>query len=101
MIPFEKALEATLNKLGLGEPATMLEIRREWEEIAGQPWGSKTVPQYLQRGVLVVEAVDRTALGFLRYGTADLERRLAERFGAEVVRQVELRAPARPTRRVP
>lgn len=101
MIPFEEALQATLNKLGLGEPAIMLEIRREWEEMAGPTWATKAVPLYLQRGVLVVEAVDRSGLSFLRYGVAELERRLAKRFGPEVVSQVDLRPPGRPPRRVP
>lgn len=101
MIPFEEALQATLNKLGLGEPATMLEIRRQWEEMAGPTWASKAVPLYLQRGVLVVEAVDRSGLSFLRYGVAELERRLAERFGPEVVSQVDLRPPGRSPGRVP
>lgn len=95
MIPFEEALAATLHKLGLGEPAVMLEIRREWEEMAGPTWATKAVPLYLQRGVLVVEAVDRSGLSFLRYGVAELEARLVERFGSEVVRQVDLRPPPR------
>lgn len=101
MIPFEEALQATLNKLGLGEPAVMLEIRREWEEMAGPTWATKAEPLYLQRGVLVVEATERSGLSFLRYGVAELERRLAERFGSEVVGQVDLRPPSRPSRRVP
>lgn len=101
MIPFEKALEATLNKLGLGEPVVMLEIQREWEDIAGPTWATKAIPLYLQRGTLVVEAVDRTGLSFLRYGVSELEARLSERFGADVVHQVDLRAPGRTPRRVP
>lgn len=95
VIPFEEALQATLNKLGLGEPAVMLEIRREWEEMAGPTWATKAVPLYLQRGVLVVEAVERSGLSFLRYGVGELERRLAERFGPEVVGRVDLRPPSR------
>jgi hypothetical protein len=95
MIPFEEALEATLHKLGLAEPAVMLQIRREWEEVAGSPWATQAVPLYLQRHVLVVELQDRAAMSFLRYGVAELEARLANRFGREVVQRVDLRPPGR------
>lgn len=95
LIPFGQALEAALAKLGLGEPATMLEIQRKWGEVAGPTWAERAVPVYLQRGVLVVEAVDRTGLSFLKYGVSELEGRLAERFGPEVVSRVDLRPPSR------
>lgn len=101
MIPFEEALEATLHKLGLGEPALMLEISREWDAVAGQAWAGKSRPLYLQRGVLVVEVLDRSGLAFFRYGVTELERRLAERFGPELVREVELRPPSRNPGREP
>lgn len=95
MIPFEEALEATLEKLGLGEPAAMLEISRDWASIAGGPWADQTRPLYLQGQVLVVETADRAQLAFLRYAVSDLETRLVERFGPETVHRVELRPPRR------
>lgn len=101
MIPFGDALEMTLQKLGLGEPAVMLEIRREWEALAGVRWSSQAVPLYLQKGVLVVEVRDRSAMAFLRYSVADLERRLVDRFGREVVQRVDLMAPTRNSKRAP
>lgn len=95
MIPFGEALHAALDRLGLSQPATMLEIQQEWETVAGPTWAQRAVPLYLQRGVLVVEAVDRAGLSFLRYGVSELEGRLAERFGPDVVARVELRPPSR------
>lgn len=95
MIPFEQALEATLQKLGLAEPGAMLELRKEWAGLAGEPWATRAVPLFLRAGVLTVEVRERTALAFLRYAVGDLERRLAERFGPQVVQRVDLRPPAR------
>lgn len=95
MIPFGDALGATLRSLGLAEPALMLRIQEEWEELAGEPWTTKAVPLYLRQGVLVVEAKDRTAVAFLRYGLGELERRLGARFGPEIVQSVEIRPPGR------
>lgn len=94
MIPLEEALENALKKMGLVEPSLMLEIVETWEEMAGEPWISKARPLYLRQGTLVVEALEKSAVGFLRYGISDLERRLGERFGS-VVQKVEIRAPAR------
>ena len=99
MIPFEEALGETLRKLGLPEPALMLDLEREWPDVAGEPWLSKSTPLYVKGGVLVVEANDPGAVAFLRYGLAELEQRLKNRFGSESVSKVELRSPQRrPTR---
>lgn len=95
MIPLEEAIEATLRKLGLAEPAVMLEISREWAEVAGEPWAAQAVPLFLRQGVLVVETRDRSAVGFLRYGVTELERRLVSRYGSDTVQSVEVRPPSR------
>lgn len=98
MIPFDEALTDTFRRLGLGEPGVMMELAAEWSQIAGEPWASKARPVYLRSGVLVVEATVPGAVGFLKYGVAELERRLAERFGRTQVGSVEIRAPRRPAR---
>lgn len=98
MIPFDEALGATLRRMGLVEPSLMLELSQDWEAIAGQTWATKAVPLYIRGGVLVVEAVDRGGVDFLRYGVTELERRLVARFGPGVIDRVELRPPGRPGR---
>jgi hypothetical protein len=102
LIPLEEALGATLRKLGLAEPAVMLQITGEWGQVAGEPWASRAVPLYLRSGVLVVETLDRGGAAFLRYGVTDLERRLTARYGGDTIRSVEVRPPSsRPMRAVP
>ncbi len=95
MIPFDEALAATFAKLGLSEPGLMLELDREWAELAGEPWTSKATPLYVRAGVLVVQGNDAGSVGFLRFGVTELERRLAARFGKEVISRVEVRPPPR------
>lgn len=99
MIPFDEALTATLHKMGLAEPSLMADITREWGQLAGEPWASKATPLYLQSGVLVVGAKDQGGVSFLRYGVSELTRKLAERFGSDRVKGVEVRPPDRTTRR--
>lgn len=95
MIPFEEALGETLRKLGIAEPALMLDLQTEWAELAGEPWVSKSTPLFVKGGVLVVEATDPGAVAFLRYGVAELEQRLRDRFGGDTLSRVEIRPPQR------
>ncbi|MGA7270444.1 MAG: DUF721 domain-containing protein [Acidimicrobiia bacterium] len=95
MIPFEDALGQTLRKMGLAEPALMLDLETEWSELVGEPWSSKARPLFVRSGVLVVEASDPGAVAFLRYGVGELQRRLGNRFGEDVVSRVEIRPPSR------
>lgn len=95
MIPFDEALGATLAKMGLAEPALMLDLSREWAGLAGEPWASKATPLYVKSRVLVVEANDPGSVAFLRYGVGELERRLGNRFGPEAFVSVEIRSPPR------
>lgn len=100
MIPLEDALGESLRRMGLAEPALMLDLNREWASLVGEPWATQTVPLYLKGGVLVVETAERASVSMLRYGVADLRRKLAERFGESVVTDVEIRPPQRPGRGV-
>jgi hypothetical protein len=95
VIPFEEALGRTLRNMGLAEPALMLDLGSEWSELAGEPWNSKARPLFVRSGVLVVEATDPGSVTFLRYGVAELQRRLGERFGEDIISRVEIRPPSR------
>lgn len=101
MIPLEEAIEATLKKLGLREPTVMMDLSRDWDEFAGEPWSGVTRPLYLRHGTLVIEVLSPPAMGFLRYGVTEMERRLAETYGKDTIAGVELRAAARRPGRVP
>jgi len=96
MIPFDEAVEATLRGLGLAEPLLMMDLTREWAQVAGEPWATRARPLYLRHRVLVVEAGDRGGVAFLRYGVAELQRRLTVRFGPDAVQQVEVKPPGGP-----
>lgn len=94
MIPFDSALNDTLAKLGLAEPALMAEVTTEWAQVAGQPWADSARPVYLRQGTLVVEAHRRGGVALLRYGVTELVRRLGERFG-DAIQDVEVKPPSR------
>lgn len=98
MIPFEEAVSGLLRRMGLPDPSVMDTIASEWASVAGEPWASQARPLYVRSGVLVVEATAPGAVGFLKYGVADLRRRLGERFGSDVITDVEIRTPTRPRR---
>ena len=89
-----EVMAGILGRLGLGDLRTWAAIRDGWGEIAGPPWDTLSVPVSLHDGVLVVEVVQPGALGMLRYGRSNLERRLAEQLGEGIVDEVRLRAAA-------
>ncbi len=97
MIPLEEALESTLRRLGLSEPLVMMTIARDWGRIAGPRWAQQARPLYLKVGVLVVEAHDRRGVSFLKYAVAELRHLLVTEFGADTIKDVELRPPSRRT----
>lgn len=101
MTPLEEAIEATLRKLGLGEPTVMMDLSRNWDEFAGEPWTGVTRPLYLLHETLVIEVLSPPAMGFLRYGLGEMERRLAEKYGKDTIAGVELRVVPRRPGRVP
>jgi predicted nucleic acid-binding Zn ribbon protein len=101
VIPLEEALESTLRRLGLAEPMVMMTIARDWERIAGPRWADQASPIHLRDGILVVEAKDRRGVAFLRYAVGELHQRLAAEFGADTIKGVDLRPPARRTETPP
>lgn len=94
-----EVLRRVLDSLGASDPEVWERVCAEWEAVAGSPWDRHARPVSLTRGVLVVEAATPAAVSLLRYGVGGLRSRLQERFGPEVVGEVEVRPPSRPRRR--
>ena len=90
---FQKSLEATFRKLGLPDPALMSQLVEDWEELAGAPWKGRSKPLVVEGKTLIVEASAPSLVAFLRYGSADLTKRLSDRFGSGIIEKIEVRPP--------
>ena len=87
-------LRRLVGRLGIGDLDILLELRDEWDEIAGPPWSGASRVVAIERGTVVVEANDPGSVSFLRYGEQALLTALEERFGAGVASSVRVISPS-------
>lgn len=92
---FSESVDDMFAKLGLPDPVVMAGVSAEWDDLAGAPWSGRSRPLYMKGKTLVVESVSPSMIAFLKYGETDLLRKLAERFGEDVVTAVEIKPPGR------
>ncbi|HJQ75995.1 MAG TPA: DUF721 domain-containing protein [Acidimicrobiia bacterium] len=93
---FSDSVDAMFARLGLPDPMMMATLSAEWDRLAPAPWSSRSTPLYMTGSTLVVEASSPSMVAFLRYGEADLLDKLAERFGPDKVKTIEIKRPGRP-----
>lgn len=90
---FSESLDEMFARLGLPDPVVMAGLSSEWDDLAGPPWSGRSKPLYMRGKTLVVEAGSASMVAFLRYGEADLVRKLSERFGEGVIDNIDIRPP--------
>lgn len=89
--PLSADVEKVLRRLGVPaglDPAALL---AEWEEIAGEPFGSMSQPGGFSSGELTLVVSDGAAATLLKYRLGDLIERLESRFGPGTVTSVRIR----------
>ena len=92
---FSDSVDEMFKRLGLPDPVVMAALSSEWDQLAGPPWAGRSKPLYIRGTTLVVEASSGSMVAFLRYGESTLLATLAERFGRDTVRAVDIRPPGR------
>jgi hypothetical protein len=91
----ETSLGDMFRRLGLPDPAAMSRLMADWDDLAGDPWRGRSKPVVIQDQTLVIEASTASAVAYLRYGESDLLARLAEAFGSDSIKRIEVRPPPR------
>ena len=89
------ALRRVVGRLGMGDLDVLLELREEWDDLAGPPWAGASRVVGIERGVVVVQAFEAGSVSFLRYGEAALLEAIEERFGPRVATSVKVIPPPR------
>ena len=84
-------LDQVLRRLGVPERVDVARLVDEWEDLAGEPWGSRSRPAGLSDGELVVEVDDGSIATLLKYQQKALLERLERRFGTPVAASVRIR----------
>lgn len=93
--PVRGFLDEVLQRFGMPGSADLDTLVGRWEELAGEPWGSRSRPAGLRSGELVVEVDDGSVATLLKYRSAALLDALEEGLGARIVTSVKIRV-ARP-----
>ena len=88
-------LDQVLRRFGLPDPVDLNRLVEEWEDLAGEPWGTRSQPAGLTDGELVVEVDDGSIATLLTYQKRQLVDRLQERLGAALVTSVKIRVTRR------
>jgi predicted nucleic acid-binding Zn ribbon protein len=84
-------LDQVLRRLGVPEEVDVARLVETWEDLAGEPWGSRSRPVGLNEGELVVEVDDGSIATLLKYQQKNLLERLERRFGTPVATSVKIR----------
>lgn len=86
------ALGGAMTALGLGERLRESEVIQTWREIVGEFIAGHSAPSRLKAGVLYVSVL-QPAIHFEleRVWKPEIVRKLKERFGARVIREVRFR----------
>lgn len=92
---FSESVDEMFARLGLPDPVVMAGLSSEWDDLAGPPWSGRSKPLYVRGKTLVVEAASPSMVAFMRYGEKNLLDALSQRFGADVIDQIEIRPPER------
>lgn len=96
--PIADLLADVMAALGVARPMEVSQLMVAWEELAGEPWGSRSVPIALQEGELLVEVDDGGTASLLRFQSSDLIRRLQQELGHGLVVTVRIRVGRKPGR---
>lgn len=87
---------AIIERVGTGADRSAAALIETWDDIVPDRWRGASKPVGIRDGVLLVEVRNGAAASVLRHDTADLLRRISERFGPGLVNAVKLRVSRRP-----
>lgn len=90
--PLSGLVQESLAGLGLAERLRETEIWRIWPEVVGAALASRAQPVRIINGTLTVAVSSAPWMQELRFMTAMMKEKLNSRLGAEVVREIVLKA---------
>jgi hypothetical protein len=85
-------LQESLQGLGLAERLRDAEIWRVWADVVGAPIAARAQPLRIINGTLTVAVSSAPWMQELRFMTGMMKEKLNSRLGAEVVREIVLKA---------
>ena len=90
--PLSGLVQENLVGLGLAERLREAEIWRIWPDVVGAALATRACPVRIINGTLTVAVSSAPWMQELRFMTAEMKEKLNNRLGAEVVREIVLKA---------
>lgn len=90
--PLSGLVQESLVGLGLAERLREADIWRIWPDVVGAPLACRAYPVRIINGTLTVAVSSAPWMQELRFMTAMMKEKLNSRLGAEVVREIVLKA---------
>jgi hypothetical protein len=84
-------LGAIVEQAGASRDLGISALVASWDDIVSERWQGRSRPIGVREQTLLIEVRDGSAASLLRYDSADLLRRIADRFGPDLVRAIRFR----------
>ena len=88
-ISITKIIPELLKEFGLDKKARTYDVITHWEEMVGPKIAAVTRAEKLERGILTVRVTDAVWRYELTLHSAGILRKIAERYGANVVTEIQ------------
>lgn len=89
--PIAELLGPFLDRMGMTRPDVLRRLVKEWPEMVGEPWASRSRPSALSRGELIVGVATGADASLLRYRTGELLEILDRELGESAVETIRIR----------
>jgi hypothetical protein len=71
-------IDSVLGRISKGAPGSVLSLRSAWRDVVGAKLADRCSPVDLERGVLMVEAVDGGTISLLRFESENIVRKASD-----------------------
>lgn len=89
--PIDDLIGRIVERAGASPDLGAAKLVASWDDIVSERWRERSRPIGVRKQTLLVEVPEGADASLLRYDAADLMRRISQRFGPDLVREVRFR----------
>jgi predicted nucleic acid-binding Zn ribbon protein len=89
--PIDDLIGTIVEQAGASPDLGIARLVSSWDDVVSERWRGRSRPVGVREQTLLVEVPDGADASLLRYDSADLVRRISQRFGPDLVRAVKFR----------
>ena len=89
--PIDDLLGTIVEQAGASPDLGVAKLVSSWDDVVSERWSQRARPIGVRDQTLLVEVPEGADASLLRYDSADLLRRIAKRFGPDLVTAVKFR----------